>query len=494
MDDSTQEQASTGDSVLDRMLRGGLPRQRATLLTGGPGVGKTTLAMQFLQAGLEQGERCLFVSTEQTRAELIESLEGYDFDLEHPELAITTLHAASEETAVGDRTLRLRTLEGGSQIDDQDIDFSNTNLLRHFQRAKECDRLVLDSVSALRVLANERELFRRELLDLVRFFTDDLGATTMFTAEAGDDDLLEFTTHGVIELEHRRVNDDPHRFLEVTKMRGVDHDTRTVEVELTDDGVRCAPFRRSQPPELKTHKHTSIGIDGLDSLCGGGLATGTGVLLKHDGHANMTALFGAMMHTALDRDFSIILVPTIRMRPSSVRTMLDGHDYGLDDLLESNRLFVIDLIGAWDETKQNVFGSRESARGVRSVLEAIGERAGEGPRLSLINADAMVNTLGIENAREVRYTQESHWLRPKDLLVHIHNPTVTEETVSGFYTNAAEQVLELTVTDAGLQYVTLKKSPCGFVGTTSLMEYTTEHPFLRVQHPPEKRENPYAEE
>ncbi|MFC7177314.1 hypothetical protein [Halosegnis marinus] len=65
--------------------------------------------------------------------------------------------------------------------------------------------------------------------------------------------------------------------------------------------------------------------------------------------------------------------------------------------------------------------------------------------------------------------------------------------MNGFYTNAAEQILRTWVTDAGLQYVSLRKSPCGFVGTTSLVEYTTEPPYLTVQEPPEERENPYAE-
>lgn len=101
--------------------------------------------------------------------------------------------------------------------------------------------------------------------------------------------------------------------------------------------------------------------------------------------------------------------------------------------------------------------------------------------------------MGPDDARAVRYAQEAHWLRPDDLLVHVHNPNVTNEKITGFYTNAAEQVLRTWITDRGLQYLALKKSPCGFVGTTSLVEYTTEQPFLRVQNPPEERENPYAD-
>jgi hypothetical protein len=164
------------------------------------------------------------------------------------------------------------------------------------------------------------------------------------------------------------------------------------------------------------------------------------------------------------------------------------------DLLESDRLFVLDQIGAWDETDRNVFAARESATGIQSVLDVVAGRSEERSRLSLINADSMVNSLGPDAARTVRYWQESRMLRETDLVLHVHNPAVTPEEISGFYTNAAEQVIRTWLADDGLQYVTLEKSPCGFIGTTSLVEYTTEPPYLRVQDPPQERENPYAVE
>ncbi|MFC7177313.1 RAD55 family ATPase [Halosegnis marinus] len=259
---------------------------------------------------------------------------------------------------------------------------------------------MLDSVSALRAVTDDGELFRRQLLELIRVFSDQLGATTLFTAENNDGhDPLSFTTHGVIGLRRERIDDDPHRFLEVEKMRGVDHDRRTVEYTLEPTGIEAGPVRRSQPPELKTHKHTSIGIDGLDALCGGGLATGAGVLLEHDGHANLTALFGALLSRAVERDSTLVLSPTIRMRPSSVRTILEGHDVSLDDLLERDRLFVIDMIGAWDGSRENVYADCHTADAVAAAYDDIARRAGDAPRFSLVNADAMVNTLGPEEAR-----------------------------------------------------------------------------------------------
>jgi KaiC/GvpD/RAD55 family RecA-like ATPase len=501
---TTDTPAGFGDPVLDGMLNGGVPRNRSVLVTGGPGTGKSTLGMQFLQSGLADDESALFISTEQSFEELHDSFDDYDYDLEHPDLAFATVHAATGETLEGEDELVLRHLgesdpDGGGEVlgDAFDPPFTARYLKRYLDFFAPVDRVVFDSISGLSVMSDDAGEFRRTVLELVQFFTGEFGATTLLTAEAENPDAkvaapLQCSTHGVLELSRERINDDPHRFLTVRKMRGVDHDTRRVELEFVPEGVRAGPARRSQPPELKTHSHTAIGVPGLDALCGGGLATGTGVLLEHDGYANLRALFSAVVGAALDRDAALLLVPTIRMRPSGLEAAVADRDERVPDLLDSDRLFVLDRIGAWDETDRNVFAARESTIGVQSVLDVVADRSEDRPRLSLVNADAMVNSLGAEAARTVRYWQESRMLREEDLMIHVHNPSVTPDEVSGFYTNAAEQVIRTWLADDGLQYVTLEKSPCGFIGTTSLVEYTTEPPYLRVQDPPLERENPYA--
>lgn len=88
----------TGSEMLDRMLGGGLPARRATLVTGGPGAGKSTFGMQFLHAGVEAGETGLYVSTEQTIDEIRQSFAGFEFDLDDPGVNVTTLHATPGQT------------------------------------------------------------------------------------------------------------------------------------------------------------------------------------------------------------------------------------------------------------------------------------------------------------------------------------------------------------------------------------------------------------
>jgi hypothetical protein len=149
-------------------------------------------------------------------------------------------------------------------------------------------------------------------------------------------------------------------------------------------------------------------------------------------------------------------------------------------------------IGAWQAGRQNVFAGSDEAEKVKSKLTGIAERA-DRPHFRLVNADAMVHTLGSSGARSVRYHQEAPLLGEDDMLVHLQNPDVVPDEMAALYTDAAEQVLHTRLTDAGLQYLTLRKSPCGFVGSTSLVEYATEPPYVEVQYPPRKRENPMAE-
>jgi KaiC/GvpD/RAD55 family RecA-like ATPase len=495
------ERVRVGDPTLDEMLDGGLPAGRSVLVTGGHGTGKSTLAMQFLQEGLENGEECLYVSTEQTVEELRDAFDGFDFDLDHDGLAFTSVHATPGETLEGDDELILETLddadagESGVTTGGFTAPFEAEYVIEHLRSYGPRDRVVFDSVSGLSLVSDGIERFRRTVLDLIRLFTDEFDATTVFTAEeaegAAGGDLLRFTTHGVVELSRELVDEDAHRFLEVTKLRGTDHDTRRVELEFVPDGIRVGPSRRSQPPALKNHTHRPIGIDGLDQLCGGGVVRGAGVLLEHDGRANLSALYSTLLSGAFEAGDVVTLVPSIELRESHVETILESRGFDLESLLNDDRLFVVDLVGTWDSEHDNVYRPGRTVDALEGTLSRIAD-VSDGRRFSMFSADAVAQTLGEAGAREVRYFEESTLLDDGDTLLHVLDPSVHEGPIGPFYRNAAEQVLELWMRDDGLQYLTLRKSPCGFVGSTSLVEYVEEPPYLRVQHPPRTRENPYA--
>ena len=480
--------------MLDGMLGGGVPEERSVLITGGPGTGKSTISMQFLQEGLEDGDDCLFVSTEQTIEELRDSFEPYEFELDHENLSVTSIHAEPGQTLESDEEeLVLQTLgDEEGFVEGFDAPFTSEYIVEYLREYAPCDRVVLDSASGLRVVSENARVFRRTALDMIRLFTDEMGATSLFTAEDNDGDdtnPLRFTTHGVVRLYHEEISEDPHRFLRVTKMRGVNHDRRRVEIEFTKEGVALSPKRRSQPPALKQHKHMSVGVEGLDKLCGGGIVRGSTVLLQHDGHANLASILGSFVSTAVNRDHTLVLLPTRHLTPSRVGSVLEENGFTIEELIEQDRLYVLDMAGSWSEYA--------GGDNVREATDDVGDAVsffrsadtGGGSTFAVAKTGAAVHRLGPGGARELQHFQEVE-TGPEDVVVNVHNPAVTDSRISGFFIDAAEQVLETRVLDDGLQYISLKKSPCGFVGSTSLVEFREDPPYFRVQDPPRERENP----
>ena len=480
--------------MLDGMLGGGVPEERSVLITGGPGTGKSTISMQFLQEGLEDGDDCLFVSTEQTIEELRDSFEPYEFELDHENLSVTSIHAEPGQTLESDEEeLVLQTLgDEEGFVEGFDAPFTSEYIVEYLREYAPCDRVVLDSASGLRVVSENARVFRRTALDMIRLFTDEMGATSLFTAEDNDGDdtnPLRFTTHGVVRLYHEEISEDPHRFLRVTKMRGVDHDRRRVEIEFTEEGVALSPKRRSQPPALKQHKHMSVGVEGLDKLCGGGIVRGSTVLLQHDGHANLASIRGSFVSTAVNRDHTLVLLPTRHLTPSRVGSVLEENGVTIEELIEQDRLYVLDMAGSWSEYAggDNVREATDDVGDAVSFFRSA-DTGGEST-FAVAKTGAAVHRLGPGGARELQHFQEVE-TGPEDVVVNVHNPAVTDSRISGFFIDAAEQVLETRVLDDGLQYISLKKSPCGFVGSTSLVEFREDPPYFRVQDPPRERENP----
>ena len=479
--------ASTGVDVLDGMLGGGLPRNRATLITGGPGTGKSTLGMQFLQAGLAEGEKCLYISTEQTVAELRDAFGGFDFDLDHENLSYATIHARRGETIEDNDTYTLQTEEDNKWLDRGfDAPFTGAYIEDHLRKYAPCDRVVFDSTSGLAVITEDVERYRRLVFDLIRFFTDELGATTVFTAEdyPGDKrgDMLQFTAHGVIQLETDEVEHSLRRFVSVPKMRGVDHDRRRVELTVCDDRLSASPRQRSHLTTLPDHRLVSTGIDGLDRLTGGGLVCGAGVLVTHDSETTLSEFVGSIIAQVVEAGMAVALVPTLELRERRVEQLLDRFELSVSQLLEDDALFVLDQIGGWDTSRPNVFSQASTVDKARQQFEAIEEQS-DRDWITIEGATAMIQTLGTEDARTLRYDQELQFLADSELLVQLLNPAVVPSAVAAFYRDSAEQIIDITQYNEGMRYLTLNKSPSGRVGSTALLNPIDEPPYVRAEMP-----------
>jgi circadian clock protein KaiC len=265
--------APSGIDGLDDILRGGLPQGCLTLVSGTPGTGKTTLAMQFLMQGAARGERCLYVTLSETRREVDKVARSHGWDL-------TNVHV--REIIASERNL-----SASAQLtvfNPSEVELGETTEAMIAAVAEvQPHRVVLDSLSELRLIAQSGLRYRRQVLALKHFFASRECTVLMLDDQTGsvEDDHLQSIAHGVVVLE-QMVNQfgAERRRVRISKMRGVAFRGGYHDFSIRRGGLDVFP--RLVAAEHVTSfpdREVSSGNAALDRLLGGGLPVGTSTLL-----------------------------------------------------------------------------------------------------------------------------------------------------------------------------------------------------------------------
>lgn len=273
-EDPNVEKAQTGVSGLDDILVGGLSKGHVFLLEGNPGTGKTTIALQFLIQGSEVGERGLYITLSETERELRAGAASHGLTIDE---SIEVFELAPPETLLDDDRQQ-------SLLYSSDLELGETLklILEAFERVKP-SRVVLDSLSEIRLLAQSSLRYRRQILALKHFFArqsvtvlllDDLTSDTL-------DKTVHSVVHGVIHLEELAPNYGPERRrLRVMKYRGQAFRGGYHDFTIKTGGVVVYP--RLVASEHRTNfarVSLSSGIPALDALLGGGVELGSSTLI-----------------------------------------------------------------------------------------------------------------------------------------------------------------------------------------------------------------------
>lgn len=293
--DAAQPRVTSGVTGLDDVLKGGFPPYHLYLLEGDPGTGKTTIALQFLLEGTRLGEKCLYVTLSESKRELegVASSHGWDLsqipvfemtpeseDID-PEMQYTVFHPADVELAD----------TAGAVLKEVD--------------EVQPSRVVLDSLSELRMLARDPLRYRRQILSLKRYFGGRNCTVLLLddrTAE-GHDLQLQSIAHGVIMMQSlEREFGVKRRRLEVRKLRGSRFREGYHDYTIATGGVVVFP-RLVASEHIPGHsiQAVSSGIKELDQLLGGGLDSGTTTLLIGPAGCGKSSIAARYAAAAADR-------------------------------------------------------------------------------------------------------------------------------------------------------------------------------------------------
>ncbi|HEU5124172.1 MAG TPA: ATPase domain-containing protein [Verrucomicrobiae bacterium] len=271
-----EDRCVCGVEGIDAILGGGFPKNCFYLIQGDPGSGKTTMALQFLMEGKRRGERVFYITLSESKSELVKVAASHGWSLDEiPLLELSAIEALLRPEAQ-------TTVFHASEVELGRI----SALLRDELRRVKPDRIVFDSLSEFRLMAETPLRYRRQLLSLKQEFAH-LPSTVLLlddkmgNEQIGVDPHILSLAHGVIEMEQLSPDyGSSRRRLRVMKMRGVKFLEGFHDYVIATGGLRVFPrlvagHHRNEVPS----KAISSGLKSLDDLFGGGIDLGTTTLV-----------------------------------------------------------------------------------------------------------------------------------------------------------------------------------------------------------------------
>jgi circadian clock protein KaiC len=394
--------AATGVSGFDDILGGGLPRNHIYMVQGSPGTGKTTIGLQFLLTGLAQGETGLHVTLSESADELREVAASHGWSLEG--LRLHEVTPPEQREPESDSTLfHPAEIELGQSTD---------SIFREIERVKP-SRVVIDSLSEIRLLSQSALRYRRQLLSLKQFLASHR-CTALLLDDASSEDFdlhLQTVSHGVVRLEQLAPSfGAERRRLSIPKLRGVRFRGGYHDFRIETGGVSVFP-RLVAAEHFKplSREVISSGLPSLDEILGGGIDRGTTALIMGPAGTGKSAIVAQYASAAASRGERVVMftfdegVGTLFARTEALGISLKRH-------VDSGVVRVRQIDPA-------ELSPGEFAHGIRRSVEQ------DGSRLIIIDSlSGYYNAMPDERLLTVQLHELFSYLRQQDVVVLLTLP------------------------------------------------------------------------
>lgn len=324
------ERAPSGIPGLDDVLGGGFPRNQLFLIEGNPGAGKTTLGLQFLLDGARRGERVCYVALAESERALRRLAASHQLSLEGVDVI-----ESNDQSSLTDYTIY--------QPSEVELGETNRALLSRLDELKP-QRVVLDSLSELRLMAQDPLRYRRLLLGLRNYF-DERGTTALLVDFITEhvDSQLESLCHGIIHLEQLVPEyGGQRRRLRIAKLRESVFRDGFHDFAIKTGGIEVYPRLVAAEHDRRidfTQETVSSGLPEMDRLLGGGIDRGTSTLILGPAGSGKSTLAAQFAKACVDRGEKAAFFIFDEV-PNTLVVRGEGLGMGVREHVESGRILI----------------------------------------------------------------------------------------------------------------------------------------------------------
>ncbi len=394
------EKVPTFISGLDDILKGGLPRNRATLVSGAPGSGKTNLALEFLYHGAHNGEPGIFLGFEETANSLRQNALSFSWDLQalEKENRLFFLEAnLSPETLVSGK-FSLKPL---------------LSIISHKAKEMGAKRLVIDALDVLLQLIEEPFAVRAELHYLNHWLSQQ-GLTTILTLKPRDgsfrmQDFFYSMADCVLQLDSRVLNQVTTRRLRVIKYRGSDAGRNEYPFVISSTGIKTIPITSIELKHKPFKVKFSTGISRLDRLLDGGIYRASCTLIAGEPGTGKTLLSTTIVREACRRKERVIYVSFEESEPAIINNVRSA-SIELEPFVKAGRLHFVTAM-------PEATGAEEHLLNLINAVEAVN------PHLVIIDAISACPRMGGTQAAYEYLMRALNMLKEKGITIILVNQT-----------------------------------------------------------------------